>query len=877
MTSNRQASRLVQWCLRALMPKDEANAVFGDLYEDVDTRTAPSAAQLEWRAWRYVFALAPAALRRGIRSFWYVVRDAARALRSAPGATAGTVLILTLGISAATVTFSVVDTIVLRPLPFSDDQDLAIVDLRDATDPRSTGGNLSPFQYLTLRYHLTSFDSLAVVARNSSLTLNAGGEDVPLETVQVTANLFETLRVRPFVGQLFTAEHEVDGSRVAVISHELWQRRFGGNPAIVGQTMAVTRRMVAGGTTRDESLIVSGVMPRGFAYPMSMIPSPDVWTPYAMAPDERTGAKRDRYLSLVGRLRTGATIERAQSEAMAATAALGEAEPDFYRTRQFGVASLKDTLVGNVRGWMLLVLGAVAVVMLIACVNVANLQLVQSARRTRELSIRASLGATRRQLIASLLVESLLLSLMAAGLAIVLAMWGIQIAKAALPANLVRVAEIGLDLRVLVATISAAVVTGLLFGVVPAWQASREDLVSLLKQGTMTLGVSRRRWRSAFVIAEVAFVSTLLVGATLVISSFIRVTTKDLGFDRSNLLFVSGNTGIEAADTGAAIERLRSLPGVAAAGAVALGSPPLAAAGFRNGGATATSVNRLGHPADAEPFVAEIRGVSSGYFAAAGIPVVAGRAFDDSAATRNTAIAIDERTAAQLFAQGGAVGGEVMVSGRDRRTVVAVVRHVEQRGPERQSMPQVYVPAQIDKGGFNFLVRTSASPDTVIPSIRAALPAATTSGSAAVQIRTLETAFRNITADRRFNAGLMSIFGALAIVIGAAGIYGVLASVVAQQLREMAVRVALGATTCRITAGVIAQAGRYLIAGLAIGLAIAWWASRTISSILYDVRPTDVGVYATVAGVIIVVGLVAAWIPARRASRVDPLLALRSE
>jgi ABC-type antimicrobial peptide transport system permease subunit len=362
-----------------------------------------------------------------------------------------------------------------------------------------------------------------------------------------------------------------------------------------------------------------------------------------------------------------------------------------------------------------------------------------------------------------------------------------------------------------------------------------------------------------------------------VISSFVRVTTADLGFDRSNVLFVSGNTGVDAADTFAAIARLLTLPGVAGVGAVALGSPPLASAGFRSGGATATSIAAAGRPQASAPLVAEIRGVSSGYFAAAGIPVVKGRSFDDNAAMRDTAIAIDDRTASELFGQDEAVGAEVLVSGRERRTVVAVVRHVQQRGPEQTSSPQIYVPASIDKGGFNFLFRTSGPAETMVPAIRAAFPAAATSGAAALQVRPLEAAFRNITADRRFSAGLMSIFGALAVVIGAAGIYGVIASVVAQQTREMAVRVALGATASRITVSVIAGAGRSLIAGLAIGLTVAWWASQAIAPILYDVRPTDTGVYATVAGVLIGVGLVAAWIPARRASRVDPLLALRSQ
>lgn len=885
MTRAQRPSRFVLWCLRALMPHAESDALIGDLNEELIRHAASSRAPawpafwLEWRAWRYILAVAPKAIQLSGRSLWHVVRDAMRALRSAPGATAGTIAILTLGISAATVTFSVVDTVVLRPLPFDASHELAVVEFpSDAEAPWPSLG-VGPHQYLTLRSRLTTFDSLAAVARMSRITLSSGGEPERIETAQVNANLFETLRVRPFIGQVFTAKHEVAGNHhVAVISHELWQRRFGGDPAIVGRPIAVTRTMTFGGVTTEESLTVLGVMPRGFTYPMKQRRLPEIWTPYVMTADELVGANEAHYLHVVGRLRSTASRAQAQAESAAVAASLSETNPDPYRTRQFRVVSLKDTLVDDVRGWMLLVLGAVAVVMLIACVNVANLQLVRATRRARELSIRASLGATRRQLVASLLVESLMLAGIAALLAIVVAVWGIQAAKAALPADLVRLTDIGLDVRVLTATIAAAVGTGFLFGVVPAWQASREDLVALLKQGTLTMGIGRRRWRAAFVIAEVAFVSALLVGATLIISSFVRVTTADLGFDRSNLLYVRG-TSVGAEETAAVVDRLRSLPGVTAVGSVANGSPPLAQAGF-GGGASGAMIRAADALPDTEPLFAEFRRVSQGYFAAAGIAIVDGHVFDDGDAARQTAVIIDESTALALFGLRDAVGAELTAVGPPgpigRRTVAAVVRHVHLNGPEQTAAPQIYLPTRIDQGGSDFLVRTSQPPATVIPAIRAVFPARPT-GPAPLEILPINDAFRNITADRRFNAGLMSIFGVLAIVIGAAGIYGVMASVVAQQTREMGLRVALGATTGRIVTGVLTQAGRYLVVGLVIGLAAAWWVSKGIESILFEVRPTDVVTYGIVVGVMVTTGLLAAWVPARRAARVDPIIVLRSE
>lgn len=908
-------SRFAEWCLRRLLPGADADALLGDLSEhaalDDDTvgTDRPSLSiRAEGRAWGYIaFAAIPLAVRRGGQSMGQVLFDAWRALRSAPATTAGIIAILTLGISAATVTFSVVDTVVLRPLPFDDDHELVVIELRNTAESALRGGALGPTHFLHLRAGLATIEHLAAARgsgalldvaservplggseadpdpfrglRTPSVGVASAGEQIPLRGIQATASLFEVLGVRPLLGQTFTEANEVEGNdRVALISYALWQRQFGGDPTVVGRPIPVTTTAGSGEGTVDGTLKVIGVMPQDFAYPISMTPPADIWTPWVVSEEERTGVVRSRYLHVVGRLRPDETIDHAEAEIGALAGNWRGDDAEFMRTHRFEVMPLKDTLVGQVRGWMLLVLAAVIVVMLIACVNVANLQLVRATRRVRELSIRASLGATRRQLVASLLAESLMLAIAAAALAVLVARWGVKLAKAGLPADLARAADISVDVRVLIATIVAAVVTGVLFGLVPAWQASREDLVSLAKQGSLTLSRTRRRWRAAFVVAEVAFVSILLVGATLIISSFVRVTTIDLGFDRTNLLLVSGDTGDDS-DVAATVERLRHLSGVVALGVMAMGSPPLAVAGFHSGGSSATSVDLPGRPSDpSNPFIAEVRRVSPGYFAATRITVLSGRSFDTSADEEENGIVIDERVAGGLFGRRDVVGSEVVIHGGERRIVTGVVRHVSWSGPEDPALPQVYLPLDADRGQFDYLVvRVSAPLPEVVSAIRGVFPTAVTSGPRAMQIRAVDEAFRNITADRRFNAGLMSIFGAIAIVIGAAGIYGVMASVVVQQRREMGLRVALGATTARIVSGVMRQAARYLGVGLVLGLAAAWWASKALESILFGVQPGDPVIYAIVAAVMMGVGVAAALIPARRAARVDPKVVLQGD
>jgi predicted permease len=491
-------------------------------------------------------------------------------------------------------------------------------------------------------------------------------------------------------------------------------------------------------------------------------------------------------------------------------------------------------------------------------------------------------------LVSGLLVESLMLSIAAAGLAVLVALWGIDIARAALPEGIARSDAIALDLRVLGAAIAAAVATGLVFGAVPAWQASRVDVVTLLKDGSPTTSTGRRPWRTAFAVFEVALVAMLLVATTLVVISFVNVTRADIGFDRDRL--IATDSVRFSGSLEAALDQLRAVPGITAAGALAMGSPPLVMRGLRAGGASSMDLHRPGATAIVN---AESRRVSDGYFQTAGMTLRRGSGFDRAT---GPAVILDELCARQLFPDRDPIGATVRLgpprpnaSPADDLTVIGVVATVRIDGPEREARPQVYLPLvrrdgsttpvpSINGGNVQFLVRTSGAAAAAVPAVAVALTRLSPPrpGWPPPRVMVVEDAFRNITADRRFNAGLMSVFGTLALAIGAAGLYGVLSSIVAQQSREIGVRMALGANAARIHRDVLAQAGRYLAAGLAIGLPAAWLVSRAFSTLYFAVTPADVLVYLVVASVMTATGVIAAIVPARRASKTDPMVTLKT-
>jgi len=401
---------------------------------------------------------------------------------------------------------------------------------------------------------------------------------------------------------------------------------------------------------------------------------------------------------------------------------------------------------------------------------------------------------------------------------------------------------------------------------------SREDLVSVLKQGSTTVTGARGAWRASVLVAELALATVLLVATTLFVSSFVRLTRADLGFDRSDLLVVN-EVGSIKGTVGDVVRHLESVPGIVSVGGAAAGSPPLIAAGFEGG----SSGTRLQLP-DAAGFVnVEFNRVSVRYFTAASIPVLRGRVFTDGDAMSSPLVVLNELAARQLFGDADPIGRELIAYGRTRFSVTGVVANVHMRGPEADSGPQAYFPGPPRADNYAYLVRTAGDASKMIPTVQAAIASLRTEGSRPAQVRRVEDAFRNITARRRFSAGTMAVFGLLSLFIGAAGVYGVVSSLVAQRTREIGVRVALGATGSRILAAVLGQVGRYLALGLAVGLPSAWLVSRMFTALFFQVRPGDPWVYLLVASLLTGVGLAAAFVPARRAAHVDPLIALRTE
>jgi predicted permease len=805
-----------------------------------------------------------------------MIVEAFRSLRAAPGVTAFILCILTLTISTATVTFSVVDAVVLRPLPFDRPDELVSIEHYRGDRVMSQARAMSAVQFLALRERTEAFAVLAAVTRGW-LMLEGGAEPERVSAARVTASLFDVLRVQAFIGETFGQTREIAGTeRVAVISYALWRRRFGADPDIVGRTLKAREPQGEPDSPADGTWLVLGVMPEGFSYPLVDDRLTAIWTPYVIPKAERLGAEQSSYLHIVGRLREGSSVAQAQIQADEVRKTLVAAERVHYYSPsgRFTVTRLDEAVAGPVRGWMLLVLLAVGLLLVLACANVANLLLTRAINRARELSIRTALGATRRRLFGSLLVESVMLSVSAVAMALLVSVWGIGAARASLPPGIARAHTIALDPRVFGAAVAAAIFTGLLFGMIPAFQASRGDLAAVLRSGAATIAGAGSRWRTLVLVSEMAFASVLLVATTLFVSSFVRLTRADLGFDRANLLLLDPVAGLEGS-VHDFVNQLQAVPGVTAVGGAAAGSPPLVMSGF-GGGASGTRLQ----PADAAPgseFVAaEFNRVSSGYFSAAAIPIMRGRVFDDAEPAMSGAVVLDELAARQLFADRDPIGREVF-NGRTRSTVIGVVANVRMRGPEAPSGPQAYFPGPSTARSYAFLVRTSQPPARVMPEIQAAIATLREPRGQPVLIRPIEDAFRNITARRRFSAGTMVIFGVLALFIGAVGVYGVMASVVAQRSREIGVRMALGATRQQIVSAVLGQASRVIVAGLAVGLPAAWLVTRGFGALFFEVRPTDGWVYAIAGGALAGVALVAALVPARRASRVDPLAALRAE
>ena len=817
-------------------------------------------------------------LRQDLRFAW-------RALWQTPGVTLAALAVLTLGIGAGTAIFSVVDAVVLRGLPFDESHRLVRVSETDLESGRPK--TAAPQNYLEWRDRQDVFESLGAIAGGTTFsTLDQPGE--PLRAMRATASLFDVLRVTPVRGRALAEADERPGApAVAVISDDLWRRRFNRDPSVVGRTIA----------SRTSEVRIVGVMPPGFTYPLSVTAVRswvDLWVPFVWT-DAWTvrGRSRTYTLSVVARLKPGVDVAEASTRMASIRDALAGQHPTWFADSGVLVRGLQDSIIGaSVRSWMFLLLGAVAVVVLMACLNAAHLLVARAVGRGPELAVRAALGASRWDLARSLLVQSVLLSILGAVGGVLVALWGVEILRATLPGHIPRLATVAVDLRVLAVAAAAAIVSGAVFGTIPALQASRPDVVTLLAQAGRSHAGGRggRRIRSGLVIAEVALAVVLLSGSALFLASFRRVTAVDLQFDPTHVVAFLGSVmssshlvpaptpdARRAAESGQsrvadAVERLRAVPGVAAVVPMQGGRPL---------GGSWVTVPVQHADRRTEPFTGAdepvVRSVGPGYLEVLRAGMVRGRWIAEGDVTgAEPVVVLNDEAARRYFGPRDPVGARILMEGY-ARTVIGVVRSMRWRGPESEIDPEAFIPfMQTSHPTAELMVRTSGDPAPLIPAlqraIRAALPGETVGEPVA-----LEASYAGLVEQRKFNMIVLAIFGAAAVAIAAIGIYGLMAFAVTQRRREFGVRVALGAGPSGILSMVLGGAVRLMVAGLVPGLAAAALLERTARAFLFEARPHDPLIYTAVVVVLLAAGIVAALGPARRATRVDPLVALRGD
>jgi putative ABC transport system permease protein len=816
--------------------------------------------------------------------------NAFRSLRASRGFTFVALTVLGLGIGAGTAIFSVVDAVVLRGLPFDEHDRLGVVYENDTKHTVTFGlGNITPQTYLDWRRLQQPFQQVAAVGNSTFRLKTEGAEPADARAQRVTPEFFPVLRVAPLLGRQFNAADEVEGQhRVAILTYGFWHRRFGGSPDAVGKTIELS----------DASYEIVGVMPQSFSYPVGSDRPVDLLVPVMFPQADRVKGDSHNYnYTIIGRLKDGVSLKQASDRMWRLSEQLDAQDPKWTPGRRAYVLTLHEHLVGKVRGWMLMLLAAVVLVLLIACANVANLLLVRATGRAREMGIRAALGATPSRLVRGLLVEGLMLSLAGASIGLALAWGGVAVLRAWLPAGLPRVATIGLDLRVLAAAIGAAIVTGIVFGIVPALQSARPDLTGALKEGgrSATAGGRAQVVRSLLVVAEVALAVVLLVGAGLFTGSFVRLMRVDPGFDYHNVIALNvglslppGQRSDDAfaarskAYTQQVLDAVGRVKGVETASGVS-GGLPLTGSWSRTG-IELPGKGEMKSGDDPDHFVKgdgddiDRRSVTPGYLQLMRIPLRKGRYLSVDDRAGSPLVAVINESAAQKYWPGQEPLGQHFKMNDKDWTVVGVVGDIHHLGPEKAPRQECYVPyAQDRQYGVALVVRTANDPMTVLPAVKSAIWSINREQRLTGDTVTLERYMDRLIAQRRFNMAVLALFGVLGLVIAAVGIYGVMAYVVAQRTNEIGVRMALGATRGNVVSMVMRRAGALMAAGLVIGGAGAWALSALVKTFLFGVQPDDPRIFVAAIVVLACAGVLASALPARRAATVDPLIALRAE
>ena len=804
-------------------------------------------------------------------TLWQDMKFGARVLLKSPAFTAVAVLVVALGVGANTAIFSVVNAVLLRPLPFEEPEQLVRVFGTSARRNSFRRAHSYP-NFADLRAQNGAFEAMSAYS-GATAALSTGDAPEQITGVTATGDIFRVLKTKPAAGRLLAPEDEkAGGSPVVVISHGLWQRRFGGDPSTVGRHVKLDGR--------DREII--GVTPADFNFEF-VSEAADFWTP--IDPGDELGSQRGAiWLESIGRLKSGVSVEQARSEMATVMGRLEQQYQDANAGVGTNLIPAHEDLVGDLRPTLLVLLGAVGFVLLIACANVANLLLARATGRGREIAVRVALGAGRVRIVRQLLTESLLLAAAGGLLGLLLATWGVELLAAFVPENVPRFGEAGLDPTVLGFTIGATALTGLLFGLAPALQASRLDLNESLKEGGRSGmdGRGRSRVRSLLIVAEVALSLVLLVGAGLLVKSFIKLRSTDPGFDPNNTITASLSlASVRYAEEvqidrfyRQLIERVRQLPGVESVGAVT----PLPL----SGNAMSFSFRVVGQP-DPPPGQrqsASAKIITPDYFRAMGVPVRKGRVFDErDKAGAPPAIIVNEAFARRYLPGEEPLGKRLRLGINNiEGEIVGVVGDVRGGSLAQEPYPEYYIPHAITPfGDASLVVRTKTDdPASLAPAMRAVVNELDRE-QPLYDVRTMESLVARSVARQRFSMTLIAVFAALAVALASAGIFSVMSFLVAQRTHEIGIRVALGAQRRDILRLVVGHGMALTVAGLVIGLVVSFFATRLMAGLLYQVSAKDPAVFAGIPLLLAAVALLACYLPARRATRVDPMVALRYE
>jgi len=800
------------------------------------------------------------------------MRYSLRSLRKSPGFTLIALVTLALGIGAVTTIFSLVNGVLLRPLPYADSEEIVYMWEKLASFENAM---VSYPNFLDWRARNRSFEDLAAF-NDGSINLTGEGDPLELDMVRVSAGMFPILQAQPRLGRTFLPEEDKIGAQpVVVLAYGFWQDRMGGDPDVVGRTLMLD----------DYAYTVVGVMPRDFVFPADG-QHVDVYTPieqFARVWIENRG--RHPGIAVIGRLSLGVTLESARADMERVALELEVEYPDLNEGSRVHVALLHERMTRDSRGPMMLLLLAVGLLLLIACTNVANLVLARGASRQREIAIRTSLGANGARIVRLLLTESLTLWLAGGALGIMVASEATRAVAALRGDQISSIFEIGIDVRVVVATLIVALVTGLVFGLVPALRSIRPNLVEHLKEGSRSsVGLARNKLRSALVVAEVSLAVALLVAAGLTVRSFLEMTRTSPGIDAENVLSVeivlpAARYPEESQRTGfyhELLDRARALPGVRSAATTYV--VPVGPGGRQS------DFHAEGQPPEEAGVYtfAEVSAVSTDYFATMGIPMFRGREFTrQDGPDAQPVIIIDDVLAERYWPNEDAIGKRIKFGNYDSEhewmEVVGVVGHVKVNGVVREALPQFYIPHWQDNDrGYYLVVKSAGDPSLLIEPIRREV-LAIDSAQPVAEVSTLREYVRASTKDGRFQATLLTIFAVVALILAAVGIYGVMAQATAERTHEIGVRVALGATDGEVL-GLIVRQGMVRVAlGVAVGLALAVAIGRLMAGGLFGVSALDPATFVLAPLFLSAVALTASLVPARRAMGMDPVRALQSE